>query len=131
MDRITNLTPYPVCLITDTGAITFQSEGHARVQQQVTQMKSLLVETPDGESTRAIPTIAVYYDEIVGLPTYDDRHLWPQLRGVVDKKWYIVTGSVVCAVRASGDLRDDLLTTGELVRSVNNHILGCKSLRRA
>lgn len=37
--------------------------------------------------------------------------MWPQLRNLVDKKRYIVTRSVVCAVRASGDLRDDLLST--------------------
>jgi len=115
MQKLINLTPHALHIITEAGTITIPPSGQvARVRvSDLGSLPPLEVEQPDG-SVVAIPGSRRALTELEGVP--EPRY---------DGSKFIV--SMACAERTD---RLDVFAPGDLVRDSNGRIIGCKGLVR-
>ena len=104
MEKILNMTPHPVNLITGNGTITLPSAGQIRLASQT---------VPAGE-INGIPLTRTEFGVPEGLPQF------------VEGTYYIVSQLVKSALPE----RIDLLVPAEVVRDDQGRIVGCRSLGR-
>ena len=133
MNKIINLTPHSIVILSNTTPVTFSegdkfkatplanasevvvdreipSAGAARVTKKVT----------DQDAIDGIPTEGAVFGEIIDLPELSD--------GV----YFIVSALVAAAAVAQGRRTSDLLTPGTTVRDAENpsRVLGTMKLQR-
>ena len=106
--KIINLTPHPVNLINESGAITtFEPSGEiARIAVNLQKYRIISV---NGENT-------VLYKKQFGMPSYVPPDEMPDI-------CYIVSAIYQSAL----SYRTDLITPEEVFRDEKGNIVGCKS----
>lgn len=109
MDRVRNLTPHDVVVITDDGPVTFPSEGRP-ARLDTTTTASEVIETAAG----AVPIVDIVSGEPTGLPDPEPN------------TWLIVSSPL--ALRLAD--RDDVLVPTDFVRRPDGSIEACRSLGR-
>ena len=108
--KLVNLTPHPVVLIRDGGAIEIPPSG------VVPRLREIVEDT--GDTVEGVPIVRKGYGEIQGLPDPEPD------------TYYIVSALVAQAARARGLGRDDLLIPDDLVRDEQGRVIGARRLAR-
>lgn len=103
-ERLVNLTPHAVTLVTDVGCIVVPPSGVVARCEEYTEPLCIL--------KCGVPLVGMGYGPVEGLPD--------PVRGVR----YIVSG----LVRSQCPERDDLVSPVELVRDESGRVIGCRAL---
>ena len=106
MEKIVNMTPHPIMIVTQAGQLVKRVETAGQIR--------LASQTVAGKPIDGVPTTTTIFGEPVGLPAS------------APGTYYIVSQLVKSALPN----RTDLLVPAEVVRDSSGNIIGCRSLGR-